>query len=69
MLLEYDINRSIGCRPFNEKKERNNGEKSYKDSRLATVNRIRKFEYWTVKEIELRREIEVKRISDFLLNF
>ena len=69
MLLEYDINRSIGCRPFNEKKDRNNGEKSYKDSRLATVNRIRKFEYWTVKEIELRREIEVKRISDFLLNF
>ena len=69
MLLEYDINRSIGCLPFHEKKDRPNGMKSYKDSHLATVNRIMKYEEWTVKDIESRRDKEVKKICDFLLDF
>jgi hypothetical protein len=68
MLLEYDINRSIGCLIFKEKKDRSNGEKCYKDSRLATVNRIRMFEEWTIREIKYRREREVQKISDFLLD-
>ena len=37
MLLEADINRSIGCLPFCEKKERSDGGKCYQDSNYATV--------------------------------
>lgn len=69
MLLEYDINRSIGCLPFHEKKDRPYGMKSYKDSNLATVNRIMKYEEWSIKEIESRRDEEVKKICGFLLDF
>lgn len=41
MLLEYDINRSIGKIPFGEKKERAKGRRCYQDSGYATVVKIR----------------------------
>ena len=66
MILEYDINRSIGCLPFSEKKERSDGEKCYKDSNYATVKKIRNFSNWGLHEVEQRRTNEIKKISDFL---
>ena len=68
MILEYDINRSIGCLPFFEKKERSNGEKCYKDSNYATVKKIRNNSKWGLYEMEQRRINEIKKISDFLFN-
>ena len=39
MLLEPDINRSIGCLPFKEKVNRSDGGKCYKNSHYATVKK------------------------------
>ena len=69
MLLEYDINRSIGCLPFKEKKERSEGGLCYKDSKYATVKKIRLYEDWGLQEVLLRRKKEIERISDYLFNF
>jgi len=68
MLLEYDINRSIGRLPFNEKKERSDGGICYKDSNYATVKRIRNYSSWGLPEVEQRRNKEIERISDFLFS-
>lgn len=68
MLLEYDINRSIGCLPFNEKKERSDGGICYKNSNYATVKKIRNYSSWGLHEVELRRKEEIKKISDFLFS-
>ena len=69
MLLEYDINRSIGCLPFKEKKERSEGCLCYKDSKYATVKKIRLYEDWGLQEVLQRRKKEIERISDYLFNF
>ena len=66
MLLEYDINRSIGCLPFKEKKERSDGRLCYKDSNYASVKKIRLYEDWGLQEVRRRREKEIERISAFL---
>ena len=68
MILEYDINRSIGCLPFCEKKERSDGEKCYKESNYATVKKIRNYSNWGLHEVEQRRNNEIKKISDFLFS-
>ena len=68
MLLEYDINRSIGRLPFNEKKERSDGGICYKDSNYATVKRIRNYSSWGLPEVEQRINKEIERISDFLFS-
>jgi hypothetical protein len=68
MLLEYDINRSIGCLPFCEKKERSDGGMCYKDSNYASVKKIRKYSNWGLHEIEQRRKKEIEKISNFLFN-
>jgi hypothetical protein len=34
MVLEYDINRSIGCLPFKEKVDRSDGKLCYKNSHI-----------------------------------
>lgn len=65
MLLEYDINRSIGCLTFEEKKE-NSGNKCYKHSKYATVKKICKHEKWLLPEIENRRKEEIEKIAKFL---
>ncbi len=68
MLLEYDINRSIGCLPFNEKKQRSDGKLCYKDSCYATVKKIRTYENWGLCEIEQRRKEEIEKISKYLFS-
>lgn len=68
MLLEYDINRSIGCLPFKEKKDRSDGKLCYKDSQYATVNKIRFFDDWGLSEVEKRHKEEVDKIANFLFN-
>lgn len=66
MLLEYDINRSIGNLTFKEKKERGNNKLCYKDSRFAVVKKITKKENWGKEEIEERRKEEIEKISRFI---
>ena len=66
MLLEYDINRSIGNLTFKEKKERGNNKLCYKDSRFAVVKKIMKKENWGKEEIEERRKEEIEKISRFI---
>lgn len=68
MLLEYDINRSIGCLPFKEKKERSQGNLCYKDSQYASVKKISMFEDWGLTEVQQRRQEEIEKIADFLFN-
>ena len=68
MLLEYDINRSIGCLPFKEKKDRSEGGKCYKDSEYATVKKISMFDDWGHQQVENRHKEEVEKIANFLFN-
>lgn len=66
MLLEYDINRSIGCIPFAEKVNRSDGGLCYKDSKYATVKKIMTNETWTLEHVKTRRKEEIEKISSFL---
>lgn len=68
MLLEYDINRSIGCLPFNEKKNRSDGGICYKDSNYATVKKIMSYKDWGLHEVEQRRKEEIDKIANYLFN-
>ena len=68
MLLEYDINRSIGCIPFREKVDRSTGEKCYKDSNYATVKKICKQTDWLLPNVIQRREEEIDKIAHFLFD-
>lgn len=68
MLLEYDINRSIGCIPFKEKVNRSSGEKCYKDSSYATVKKICTQDDWLLPNVIQRREEEINKIANFLFN-
>jgi hypothetical protein len=60
MLLEYDINRSIGSKPFEDK------AKSYKNSKYATAKKISKFNKWDKQDAQNRREEEVGKIMKYL---
>lgn len=60
MLLEFDINRSIGKKVFNEKKV------EYARSRYATCKRIAKFDKWDVDEIKERRDEESGKIYEYI---
>ena len=66
VLLEYDINRSIQDLSFNEKVNRSDGKKCYKDSQYCSVSIIRKSPKWDLSEIESRRETEYNRIISFI---
>lgn len=66
MLLEYDINRSIGCLPFKEKVNRTDGKPCYKNSNYATVKKIMNYDVWTIQEIETRRKEEIDKIMNYL---
>ena len=68
MLLEYDINRSIGCLPFNDKVNRTDGKLCYKDSNYATVKKIMKYDKWSLEEVSTRRKEEIRKIATFLFN-
>ena len=66
MLLESEINRSIGKLPFQEKIDRAGKKLCYKDSKFATVNKISKHKKWGIQDIEKRREEELEKIAKFL---
>lgn len=66
MLLEPDINRSIGCLPFKEKVNRSDGGLCYKDSHYATVKKVMNNNEWELPEVNRRREEEISKISKFL---
>lgn len=66
MLLEYDINRSIGNLPFEEKINRKSGKICYKNSVFVTPSQIMLNSEWNQKEMEKRREEETKKIVVFL---
>lgn len=69
MLLEFDINRSIGSLPFKEKKDRSDGGLCYKDSRYASVKKVRLFDNWGLQEVIQRRKDEIEKITNFLFNY
>jgi uncharacterized protein with ParB-like and HNH nuclease domain len=66
MLLEYDINRSIGNGTLNEKKEKQNNRRCYTDSNYACVKKIIGNTSWDIENIKKRKDEEVKRIKYFL---
>lgn len=68
MLLEYDINRSIGAKPFYDKVHGVTGNKSYQDSNYATVKKIATYKQWNTNEALQRKEEETKKIMNFIFN-
>lgn len=68
MLLEYDINRSIGCISFREKVDRSTGEKCYRDSNYATVKKICEHEDWLLPDVIKRRDEEIDKIAHSLFD-
>lgn len=68
MLLEYDINRSIGAKPFYDKVHGVSGNKSYQDSNYATVKKIATYKQWNTNEALQRKEEETKKIMNFIFN-
>jgi uncharacterized protein with ParB-like and HNH nuclease domain len=60
MLLEYDINRSIGSKPFEDKVQ------SYKNSKYATAKKKSEFPKWDTEDAEKRRKEEVDKIMKYL---
>jgi uncharacterized protein with ParB-like and HNH nuclease domain len=66
MLLEYDINRSIGDLPFKEKKDRSNKKKCYRNSNYKTVEIILAHDNWEISQIKNRKEEEIQKIKAFL---
>lgn len=61
MILEYDINRSIGNNSFSKKMEK------YKDSKFCIVKNLSKqFPSWTLESAEKRKELEIKKITEFI---
>lgn len=59
MLLEYDINRSIKDKPFEEKVKR------YRNSKYAVVRQMAEVPRWGKQQIQERLEAEKKAILDF----
>ena len=66
VLLEDYINRSIQNIEFKEKVNRSDGNYCYKDSKYASIAKIRKSPKWDSEEIIARREAEYHRILRFL---
>ncbi len=60
MLLEYDINRSIGNKAFNEKC------KQYVNSVFITAKNISRLPYWNETSIENRLQEETQTISNWI---
>lgn len=66
MLLEYDINRSIGAESFYDKVNGVQGHKCYKDSNYATVRKISSYNHWNTEEATQRKVEETNKIIKFL---
>ena len=59
MLLEYDINRSIKDKPFEEKVKR------YRKSKYAVAQQMAEMKCWEKQQIQERKESEKKAILNF----
>ena len=59
-LLEYQINRSIGNKPFNEK------QKEYKNSKYLFIQELSNMDKWDEADIIKRRDLAVERIINYL---
>lgn len=66
VLLESYINRSIQNIEFSEKVDRSDGNYCYKDSRYASIAKIRLSPKWDAEEIKSRREKEYQKILAFV---
>lgn len=66
VLLESYINRSIQNIEFKEKVNRSDGNYCYKDSKYASIAKIRKSIKWDTDEIKNRRDEEEQKILSFL---
>lgn len=70
VLLEYDINRAIGNKCFEEKREqyRNYKHKSKNivGSQILEVQEIANNEVWNIEKIEERKKNRVEKIKEFL---
>ncbi len=64
VILEYDLNRSLGKKTYSEKR------KEYKKrSQFASVLKIAEnHEEWGIVQIEKRREIEIDKILNYIFN-
>ena len=60
MILESNINRSIGNYDFSQKKNK------YKDSKYEVVKAITSLEHWTKEDAAKRREESVKKILEYV---
>lgn len=69
MLLEFDINRSIGAETFYEKVHGVPGHLSYQDSHYATVKKIASHTRWGAEEAVQRKSEETKKIMSFIFDF
>lgn len=69
MLLEYDINRSIGAECFYDKIHGVPGHMRYLDSNYATVKKIASHTQWNTEEAIQRKTNETKKIMDFIFNY
>ena len=66
VLLEYEINRSIQNIPFEQKVNRSDGKLCYRDSKYASIAKIRKNQQWGIIEMQHRLENEYNRIMRFI---
>lgn len=66
VLLESYINRSIQNIEFKEKVNRSDGNYCYKDSKYASIAKIRGNDKWSADEMKKRLDSEDKKILSFL---
>jgi hypothetical protein len=60
VILEYNINRSIGNDPFNEK------VKQYNGSCFTSVNQLAQKTTWDISDAQTRKQNEIQKIENFI---
>jgi hypothetical protein len=66
VVLERNINRSIGKKCFEDKKTAKNG---YKESEFVSVQNIIKREKWTIDDIKTRANEQYEKIKQFMFEY
>lgn len=69
-MLEYNINRLIGCEPFSEKCHSSKGKLDYTHSGFCTIKKLvtRNLVEWLEEDAERRRVDEVEKMYKYLFN-
>ena len=60
VILEYDINRSIGNKPFSDK------VKQYNESCFSSVKQLSQKTTWDISDAQTRKQNEIQKIENFL---